>query len=163
MKEVIMNQALVIEPKDNQTNIPLTFTLKKDYSKMVIRYQYGPSYASQEESYRLVKEALERYYPQNRNITESDIKNYLPIENLVTLSLSLNGDYLGARHTKERNQEVVISLHQSSLGFPKQSVSKGEWEIQLNVHCVVSEKIQAFITVTVEGEDDYASICSGVS
>ena len=85
-------------------------------------------------------------------ISETDINSKVPVENLVTLSLSYGGEYVGARHTKVRNQEVVITDRQSSLGFPPRSVSKGEWEVQLNVYCIASERINAFITVVVEGE-----------
>lgn len=151
MKEVIINKALVIKPEDNQTNIPIRFTLNKEYSKMIIQYQYGPSHASAEESYRLVKEALRKYYSQDTDSSDADINKNIPVENLVTLSMSYDGKYVGARHTKERIQEVTITQSESSLGFPAHPIYKGEWEVQLNVHCIASEKINAFITVTVEG------------
>lgn len=150
--KVLVNKAITIKKEHNQTNIPLSFTLDKPYSQLTINYHYSPSHASVEESYTLVKEALEKYFPSEKAITDKTIDAYSPIENLVTLSLSHNGEYLGARHTKEREQAISVSETEASLGFPAYKISEGDWEVQLNVHCVASERLTAFVTITVEGE-----------
>ena len=81
---------------------------------------------------------------------EGNIENYLPIKNLVTVSLDSSREYLGAAHRQSNKQEHIISPAFSSAGFFKTDIAKGEWKITLNVHsvsCDVDYKI------TVEGEE----------
>lgn len=42
-------------------------------------------------------------------VQEGNIENYLPIKNLVTVSLDSSREYLGAAHRQSNKQEHIIS------------------------------------------------------
>ena len=63
--------------------------------------------------------------------------------------MSKGNIYLGTRHSKEKCQDVIISKERSSLGFYNRPNDKGFWELQLNFHCIASEKLIIGIKVEV--------------
>lgn len=144
-----LEQILIITPEDNQTNIPIRFILEQDYQALEITFSYGPAYATDEEVLPYLMKTLPRYL--KKEVTPEVARRFLPVENLVTLSLAYEGDYLGARHTKERVQRIVLSPSEASLGFPAMPIEKGEWELQLNVHNNCSPKLTANITIEAKG------------
>lgn len=159
----ILEKQIIIRPKDNQTNTPLRFQLDRSYERLIIRFQYGPAYASSEEALPLIRENLRRYLPPDQVMDEAMIRRFLPLENLVTLSLAHEGQYLGARHTKERVLTVVISPEEASLGFPAIPIQAGEWELQLNVHCVASKQLESIVRIYAEGGEENAPVRSGTA
>ncbi|WP_028273410.1 hypothetical protein [Atopococcus tabaci] len=161
--KAIINQQLVLTPADNQTNIPLTFQLEKEYERLVIEFAYGPSHATEAEAFEQVREALGNYFPSDEPVADELVRAHLPVENLVTLSLSYNGEYLGARHTKERDLKVVLSEEKASLGFAPQPILPGKWEVQLNAHSVASEKVIANLRVCAEGVSVDEPVRSGIA
>lgn len=159
----LIEKELVLTPKDSQKNIPFVFQLNEAYERLVMTFEYGPSHATEEESFVVVKESLKHYFPFKGEITNDVVREFLPVENLVTVSLSYNGEYLGARHTKERTQKIVISENGASLGFPTHAIRPGEWEIQLNAHCVASTEVTAKVGVYVEGVKEDEPIRSRIA
>lgn len=127
--------------KENQkTNITLPFTLDSSAEKLVITYSYSPKIlADREESIRLIEEW-----------TNTDTEKYLPLKNLVTLSLDSPDGYRGAAHRHAENQTHIISESFSSNGFLKTKIKKGEWKISLNVHAVVTEYCDCKLKIEVE-------------
>ncbi|HJB24935.1 MAG TPA: hypothetical protein H9946_12420 [Candidatus Jeotgalibaca pullicola] len=148
--EIMDEKQLLIERSHNQTNFLFPFHLKEMYRRLIIQFHYGPAYATEEEALPLILTNLKHYIPDDREVNQEKARKFLPLENLITLSLSYNNQYLGARHTKERDLEVFISAEKASLGFPLQAIQAGEWELQLNVHCAASEKIYGSVSILAE-------------
>lgn len=148
--EKIIQKTLSITPEQNQTNVLIPFRLNSPYKCLTISFQYGPAYADKEEAVPLIQSALMKYLPEGTEVTEEIAREFLPLENLVTLSLACDGNYLGARHTKERDLEVVITASEASLGFLPHAVEDGEWELQLNVHSVASAQVDARVSIFAE-------------
>lgn len=57
-------------------------------------------------------------------VQEGNIENYLPIKNLVTVSLDSSREYLGAAHRQSNKQEHIISSAFSSAGFLRRILQK---------------------------------------
>lgn len=144
-----LEKTIVITPKDNQTNIRLPFTLKRDFEQLEITFQYGPAFATEEEALPFIMAVLPRYV--NEEVTPEIARGYLPVENLVTVSLAYEGQYIGARHTKDRDQTIVLSSGAASLGFDPFPICAGEWELQLNVHNNCSPELTAHVRVAATG------------
>ncbi|MGP6139891.1 hypothetical protein [Jeotgalibaca sp. A127] len=144
-----LEKIIIITPKDNQTNIRVPFTLDHDCEILEIMFKYGPAYASDEDALPFIMKMLPRY--TDSEVTWEMAKQYLPVENLVTLSLAYENHYLGARHTKDSDQKIVLSEKESSLGFPTLPIKKGEWELQLNVHNTCSPELIAHVIVEAKG------------
>ena len=132
---------------DNKTNIVLPFEIKDDFKSLKINFEYSPkTLEDKAKEIKIAEDCLEKY----GEVQEGNIENYLPIKNLVTVSLDSSREYLGAAHRQSNKQEHIISPTFSSAGFFKTDIAKGEWKITLNVHsvsCDVDYKI------TVEGEE----------
>lgn len=147
--ELIYNQleTLFLSHKDNKKNIGVPFKLEASAEKIRIFFSYGPSHSDDEVARAQIVEGFEKYALED--FTEEIIEDYLPIENFITLSLSFNGEYLGSHHNKAKQQEIVITAEEASLGFKPTEIAAGNWEVQLNCHCIASENIQAKIKIEV--------------
>ena len=128
---VLLNKTGKITLADNKTNIVLPFEIKDDFKSLKINFEYSPkTLEDKAKEIKIAEDCLEKY----GEVQEGNIENYLPIKNLVTVSLDSSREYLAF----------------SSAGFFKTDIAKGEWKITLNVHsvsCDVDYKI------TVEGEE----------
>lgn len=143
--EEIVRQTLQLNETDNQTHIKLPFTLTKEYTQLVIQFTYSPQVVAQQQARQVTLEAIGSYFPAGE---QPRISDFLPLVNLLTLSLNYQERYLGCHHNKQPNQEIVISPEKSSFGFLTQRVLPGAWEIQLNAHCIQSHDVQAAVVVS---------------
>lgn len=134
-EEVLFQQILMLTELDNQQHKKIKIFLDQDYEALHIAFSYNPQEVPKELALRVIEETLPQY-DWEKNLQAMD---FLPLQNLVTMSLAYEGEYLGCRHNKETQQEILISEKESSWGFIHQKVSSGQWEIQLNLHCVQSE------------------------
>lgn len=134
-EEVLFQKILMLTELDNQQHKKIKIFLDQDYEALHIAFSYNPQEVPKELALRVIEETLPQY-DWEKNLQAMD---FLPLQNLVTMSLAYEGEYLGCRHNKETQQEILISEKESSWGFIPQKVSSGQWEIQLNLHCVQSE------------------------
>ena len=80
------------------------------------------------------------------------MEKFMPLLNLVTLSLDDSRSYRGAAHRQAAFQEHIISEKSASPGFIKGKIEKGQWQIVLNVHALVTEKCVCEIKIEAGGE-----------
>ena len=131
---VLFQQTLTLTELDNQQHKKIKIFLDQDYEALHIAFSYSPQEVPKDLAIRVIEETLPQY-DWDKNLGSMD---FLPLKNLVTISLACEGEYLGCRHNKETQQEIIISEKGSSWGFIPQKVCSGQWEIQLNLHCVQS-------------------------
>ncbi len=132
---------------NNKTNLIHRFDVPSGLKALEIIYEYSPkTLENREKAIEEVKACLEKY----DEVCEGRPADYLPIKNLVTLSLDANGRYIGAAHRQSNKQEHIISADSSSVGFVKTEIEQGEWDIMLNVHSVSCDVDYKII---VEGEE----------
>lgn len=131
---VLFQQTLTLTELDNQQHKKIKIFLDQDYEALHIAFSYSPQEVPKDLAIRVIEETLPQY-DWEKNLRSMD---FLPLKNLVTISLACEGEYLGCRHNKETQQEIIISEKGSSWGFIPHKVCSGQWEIQLNLHCVQS-------------------------
>lgn len=146
----IFEMNLELSAYDTQSNIKIPFQLKENYSSMSIYFSYLPNKSNDYVAREQVKAALRKYGLDVNSPEGLKATNYLPIDNLITLSLSKNGQYLGAHHNKLHVQEVHLSKAGASKGFVPVTIEPAMWELQLNCHCVASKIVEASIRIEVE-------------
>lgn len=144
----VIEKEIVLSPLDEKTNVPVAFSLNKPAELLKITYSYFPKKLEDEQIAKdkiikcLITDGAEEKIPE--------WKKFVPLSNLVTLSLDDPFTFRGAAHRQAHTQEHIISETQASVGFIKGKLPAGEWLLQLNVHALVTEKCVCSIKVEVE-------------
>lgn len=150
MEAIILEKELRLSEKDHQTNIVIPFQLNQTAEKLVIDFSYDPPEVDEEAARIQIRQALEQFVPETDQKKWGNVDRYLPLQNLITLSLTYEKQYVGAHHKKDNHQIIIISKQEASKGFIKRTAEAGEWEIQLNAHCIGSESVTVNVYVRVE-------------
>lgn len=152
MKTVLEREVKIL-PEDNKTNIVLPF-ITDAAETMKITYSYSPKILEDGERARvLIEECLANdtgeYRSEYPKYTE-----YLPLKNLITLSLDSPEGYRGAAHRHDPEQLHVLSKNQASAGFLKGKITAGEWRLTLNVHAIVTEECVCKIKIEAGSDEN---------
>ena len=130
---IIFETAGKVLPEQDKTNIPLGFTVPEGIEKLIIDYEYSPkTLEDAEKAEKLLLESIEKYLGDEHKAEPQD---FMPVKNLITLSLDDNGEYRGAAHRQADKQHHEISKEYASPGFIKGEIHSGKWQVVLNVHC----------------------------
>jgi hypothetical protein len=134
-----------ITADNSKTNIVLPFDVPSGVNRLVVKYSYSPKTVEDKvKAISQITKAMEKYNVDNVNASD-----FLPVNNLVTLSFDDNGVYRGACHRQANNQEIIISSSNSTAGVINAPINQGQWNVVLNVHyagCDIDYTIQ------IEGE-----------
>lgn len=135
-----------IIPENDKSNLVHRFDVPNGVKALKIKFEYSPKTISDRETaIAIIRKCFDKYDEQ----MVGRPAEYLPVNNLVTISLDDNGRYRGAAHRQANSQEHIISEDFASNGFIKGIINAGEWDIVLNVHyagCDID------YTVEIEGE-----------
>lgn len=69
------------------------------------------------------------------------------LKNLITISLSKDGEYLGNAHRWQKNQVHEISEKQASLGFVSPDRLEGTWEGMIHLHAVCTPQCEGMLMI----------------
>lgn len=149
---IILEEDYELTDQQTQTNIKIPFNVSEPFEKLLVHLNYGPEWSSDIAARKQVQNAIDSYLLEGATAEDYIIENYLPIENFITLSISKNKEYLGGHHNKAKHQTVEISAKTASLGFWPTTIEPADWELQLNCHCLASEKVQ--VKIMIEGMNE---------
>ena len=145
---IIFEKAGKVLPEQDKTNIPLEFTVPEGIEKLTIDYEYSPKTLEDgKKAESLLAESIEKYLGDEY---KAEPKDFMPVKNLITLSLDDNGEYRGAAHRQADKQHHEISRAFASPGFVKGEIHCGKWQVVLNVHCCACE---VNYKISVAGEE----------
>lgn len=145
---IIFEKTGKVTPDLDKTNIPLEFTVPEGVEKLIIDYEYSPKiFDDEEKAEKLLEESIEKYLGDEY---EAKPQDFMPVKNLITLSLDDNGVYRGAAHRQADKQHHEISRDFASVGFIKGEIHGGKWQVVLNVHCCACD---VDYKIKVSGED----------
>ncbi|MDE5604544.1 MAG: hypothetical protein K2I73_03050 [Eubacterium sp.] len=134
---LIFEKSGKILPEQDKTNISLPFTVPNGMEKLIIDYEYSPKILDDEDkATKLLEKSIEKYLGGEY---KAEPKEFMPVKNLITLSLDENGNYKGAAHRQADQQHHEISKDFASVGFEKGEITSGNWTLVLNVHCCACE------------------------
>ncbi len=149
---VVYEKELTLSPKDEKTNISLPFTVPAGSRIMYINFTYSPKLLDdRERAKKLITECLIR---DGEGENADKWEKYLPLVNLVTLSLYSPEGFVGAAHRHNSKQNLVISGGVASKGFFPCEIKAGQWKLMLNVHAIVSESCECKIQIKTRGYED---------
>lgn len=151
MAKIILKETeAYLRPDDSKSNSYIPFTVPEGIKKLFITYSYSPKILeNKEKSYELIKENIMRDAPEDMD-RYTDYEEFMPLKNLVTVSLDSPTEFRGAAHRHDENQFHEIGEHFASPGFLKGEISAGEWRLSLNIHAVVTDICTC--RIKIEGE-----------
>lgn len=136
----LLEQAYQWSSQDTSSDIVFSFQCPAEVEELVVSFTYSPGEeATREICLPAVQAAVTRYYggyPQE--IEPMTAEQFLPVKNLITLSLAREGVYLGNAHRWAPEQEHVISCRYASSGFCCPVSMAGAWTGMLHLHEVLS-------------------------
>lgn len=137
MKTYIETQG-TLTPTSSKTHIIFTFDILEDIKKLNIEFSYDPKFLDDlDASKKIIEESLHLYYEDGKY--EGKWEEYLPLKNLLTLSIDDPKGFRGAVHNHPNKQYLYLSEEQASLGCIAGKLHKGHWEVTLSIHAVVTE------------------------
>ena len=145
--KVLLKKSIRVTPEDEKTNVFIPFSVPECCGKIEIDYSYSPKDLEDEKRSRgLIKENLIRD-GWDEIAEKGDYKEFMPLKNLITLSLDSPEGYVGAAHRQAAIQHHEISEDFASVGFDRVKITAGEWVLALNLHAVVTDECNCEIEV----------------
>lgn len=139
----IFSHSGIVTPQDDKTNIVLPFTVPEGVTALDVCYSYTPKTLENREA----AEAAVRACMAKYGVPLTDINDYLPVNNLLTLSFDDPVGYRGACHRQPNEQQIHIGMD-STPGILNRPVIAGAWRIVLNAHYIGCD---VGYHITVEG------------
>ena len=151
-KIILKDTETYLRPEDEKSNRYMPFTVPEGTKKLYITYSYSPKILEdKEKSYELIKENILRDAPEDIN-RYPDYEEFLPLKNLVTVSLDSPEGFRGAAHRHDDVQFHEISEDFASPGFLKGKITEGQWILSLNIHAVITDVCTC--RIKIEGETE---------
>lgn len=153
--ELIFEEKKILRPKDTKTNIELQFYVSQQLEKMEIEFEYSPKNLEDEErAHGYIDEGFSKYAPEPYRKGYKPWREYLPVKNLLTVSLDSPKGYLGCAHRQDSVQKHIITETEASYGFLPSELPSGLWQIIINVHALVSDECTFKLKVLGEVKDN---------
>ena len=145
----LLEQAYQWSSQDTSSDIVFSFQCPAEVEELVVSFTYSPGEeATREICLPAVQAAVTRYYggyPQE--IEPMTAEQFLPVKNLITLSLAREGVSLGNAHRWAPEQEHVISCRYASSGFCCPAAMSGTWTGMLHLHEVLSPICKGYLRI----------------
>jgi len=130
----------VFKREHTQTHSRHSFYVAHSLSNLHISFQYTPKILADEELSRsIIKENLPSYLSVKAT-AEEDWRKFLPLTNLLTLSLDDPLQFRGAAHRPPAQQEIELEAKTASPGFLPGDLPVGVWQVTVSAHAVVTEE-----------------------
>jgi len=139
----------------SRSHITYSFDLCQSGGQVNIRFKYDPKrLESLDQAKTLISESLEKYstsehYPS----TAANWQSFLPLTNLITISVDDPNHHRGAGHRHDPQQQLFLSEHQSSPGFVSGPIVAGMWKVTLSLHSIITETCSYELQVWSEQEE----------
>jgi hypothetical protein len=144
----------ILYPCCSKTHVIYRFNIDHPLEQLNIAFSYYPKVCEDKEKAKdMIIDALYKFTEEGdrREIVEK-WEEYMPIKNLLTISIDDPKGFRGCAHRHPSEQHLFLSEHSASPGFTLGPIFKGEWQITISVHAVVTD--ECYYTLDVwEGED----------
>lgn len=146
---VLLNKSGILTQDDDKTNVRFAFEVPAGVQTLQIRFDYSPKTLDDPiAEQRICEAALKKY---NGAVHYGEYRQYVPLNNLLTLSLDDPAGYRGAAHRQDPHQVHTIGAGGSSYGFTNAPTAPGTWYLTVNVHCALC-RIDYAVAVTAQTE-----------
>lgn len=151
--KTVLKTTLRVTPAQEKTNIVLPFVLEREAKQLKINYSYAPKLSDGEAAAKAAELCLRRDAGEYRSVYPA-AETFLPLKNLITLSLDSPEGYRGAAHRQADSQVHSITEHTASPGFLPGKLPAGQWRLVLNVHALVTPFCDCRVEIEVQEADE---------
>lgn len=144
---LLLEKEFEVFPENEKTNISFPFEAGCEVKALKFTFSYSPKVLYDNERAKVliennIKKDAGEYADEYPSWEE-----FLPLKNLITLSVDDAEGYRGCAHRQAEYMEHIISENFASPGFNKGKIKPGQWRAVLNIHGVVTEKIDCKLKV----------------
>lgn len=147
---IVLKKNFTLDIAQSCEHINFPFEIPSKGNILYVNFRYNPNkFEDKTSSMEMLRNALHRYTPE-KSYSEEELLKYLPLRNLLTISLDSPTGVVGTAHKHNNNQKHLISADESSKGFVKQKIIKGKWNITISAHLIVSPFVDVELEVSYE-------------
>ncbi|WP_025693156.1 hypothetical protein [Paenibacillus zanthoxyli] len=152
---MLLNVAGQLDPSDSKRHITYGFQLDQPAAVMRIRFAYWPKLLEDDgQAMEFIMESIDSYVaPEHQGPIREGWRRYLPLKNLITLSMDDPNGYRGACHRHDAEQSLFLSEQEASEGLMPGKLALGEWNVMLSAHAVVTERCSYDLSIWTEEAD----------
>lgn len=139
--EEIYTTCFHVNNSNHRTTIKKYVEVEKDFASIDMDFAYFSREIIDCEKFEGILDREIDYLEKDKieKIKTMYAKGGISIGNLVTISIYNNGEFIGCGHRKDLNQKIHISQKESTEGFNKRSIKKGELLILLHCQSVYTD------------------------
>jgi hypothetical protein len=125
----------------SQSHITYSFHLLRTTGRLNIRFAYSPKRLEDPKLAKsVILEAIRKYtLPEHIERVQSKWESFLPLQNLLTLSVDDPVRHRGAGHRHDQEQLLSISCEDASPGLVRGPLHPGLWKVTISAHAIVTE------------------------
>ncbi|MFD0694683.1 hypothetical protein ACFQZT_11315 [Paenibacillus sp. GCM10027628] len=143
-----------VTPLCSKSHISYKFPVREPGGKLWISFAYAPkNLADREQSKALIEASIGKYTePEQRDRLQAKWESFLPLKNLITISVDDPERHRGAGHRHDPEQLLLLSEPEASPGLVSGPMPSGMWEVTLSLHAIVMENCQYTLQIWHEEE-----------
>lgn len=152
MKKLVLDVQGQVTPVCSRTHITYKFPLAPRVSKLSIHIVYEPKHMDDAEKAKaVIMDSIAKYTePEHRERVEAKWETFLPLKNLMTVSVDDPVSHRGAGHRHDSEQLLVLSEVEASPGFVPGPMPAGLWSVTLSMHAIVTENCRYTLQIWEE-------------
>ncbi|BBH21391.1 hypothetical protein Back11_27360 [Paenibacillus baekrokdamisoli] len=152
MKRLILDVEGNVQPLSSKTHISYIFHLNQPVGKLWIDFAYWPKNLEDREQARdMITVSINTYAESNqRDRMLAKWESFLPLKNLITVSVDDPERHRGAGHRHDPKQLLFIDEQEASPGFVSGRLIEGLWQVTLSLHAIVTDNCHYKLQVQQE-------------
>lgn len=140
MLKTLLKADGTVTPSCSKSHITYTIHLQQECRELHAEFAYEPKKLEDEvKAEELILEGLDLYILEEHR-TSYNWRDFLPLQNLITLSFDDETGFRGAGHRHDPVQHLIIRAEEASPGLIPGIFPRGQLKIMINLHCIVTEQ-----------------------
>jgi hypothetical protein len=154
MKRIILDVKGQVTPLNSKAHISYKFHLGQRGGKLWISFAYEPkNLEDREQAKTMIFDSIDKYSePDQRERLQAKWESFLPLKNLVTVSVDDPERHRGAGHRHDPEQLLFLSEEEASPGLVSGKILTGMWEVTLSLHAIVTDNCRYTLQICQEEE-----------
>lgn len=147
---IVLKEQRRLFAEESCRHIFIPFEVPFDGAELCVRFSFSPSILEDKnKALALLRQGMARYEPEKK-FDNSELEKFLPLNNMLTLSIDSPDGFVGTAHRYGIKQLLKISAKKSARGFFPQAVKKGIWRVTVSPFHFVTQYVDFDLEVNVE-------------